>query len=138
MSNIAVVYFSNTGNTEQLAEAVADGAREAGAEVSLFAVSEFDAASVSDFDAYAFGCCACGTEELDEGEFLPVWDEVKGDLADKPVALFGSYGWGGGEYMEVWKSEEAADLNVVGTVTCEGEPDDEALSEAKALGASLA
>lgn len=99
MSKVAVVYWTMSGNTETMANAVADGA--AGADV--YQVSDFDAAKVADYDAFAFGCPAMGSEELDHDEFEPVWDECVKVFGDKPVALFGSYDWGTGEWMETWK-----------------------------------
>lgn len=91
MSKIAVVYWSGTGNTEQMANAVAEGAKEAGAEVSTLTADQFSAAKVAEFDAIAFGCPAMGSEELEYDEFQPMWDEVKETLGDKKVVLFGSY-----------------------------------------------
>lgn len=81
MSKIAVVYWSGTGNTESMAASVADGAREQGAEVDLFQVSDFDASMLENYDALAFGCPAMGSEELESEEFQPLWDEVKTILA---------------------------------------------------------
>ena len=102
MSKIAVVYWTGTGNTEEMANAVAQGAEAAGAEAKAVLVSGFSADEVSDYDAVAFGCPAMGAEELESDEFEPVWEACKGVLGQKPVALFGSYGWGGGEWMDSW------------------------------------
>lgn len=137
MSKVAVVFWSGTGNTETMAASVESGATGAGAEVSVFAASDFSADMVGDFDAYAFGCPATGAEELEDSEFAPMFDSVKESLGDKKVALFGSYGWGGGEYMETWKSDNDS-LNIVADFTCEGEPDDDALAKCVELGAALA
>ena len=94
MKNVAVVFWSGTGNTEAMAEAVAKGARTAGAAASVIPVGSFDASQVAKFDAFAFGCPAMGSEALEESEFEPVFEDVKGSLAGKSVALFGSYGSG--------------------------------------------
>ena len=128
MGNVAVVYWSGTGNTEAMARSVEESLNSAGAEVALFESSAFCAAEVANFDAFAFGCPACGAEELDEGEFAPMWESVKGELADKKVALFGSYGWGGGEWLETWKGDSEG-VNIVASVACEGEPTDETFAE---------
>ena len=133
MSKVAVVYWTMSGNTETMANAVADGA--AGADV--YQVSDFDAAKVADYDAFAFGCPAMGSEELDQ--FEPVWDECVKVFGDKPVALFGSYDWGTGEWMETWKdAAESAGVNVVDTVIANLDPDEDALAALKELGAALA
>ena len=96
MSKIAVVYWSGTGNTEAMASAVAEGAKEKGAEAVLLTPSEFDSDMLDNFDAVAFGCPAMGAEELEESEFLPMFEACESKLKGKKIALFGSYGWGDG------------------------------------------
>ena len=140
MSKVAVVYWSGTGNTEAMAKAVLRGAQGAGASAQLFPVSDFDAAEAADFDALAFGCPAMGSESLEDSEFEPVFDEVKGSLAGKRVALFGSYGWGDGEWMRSWEENcAAAGITLAAdSVICNDAPDDEAVGACKALGAAIA
>ena len=139
MSKIAVVYWTGTGNTEEMANAVAQGADAAGAEAKAVLVSDFSADEVADYDAVAFGCPAMGAEELESDEFEPVWEACKGILGPKPVALFGSYGWGGGEWMDSWKEDaEAAGLKLVDTLIANEAPDDEAVEACGALGRQLA
>ena len=131
----AVVYWSGTGNTEAMAKAVAEAA---GAE--LFTASEFSAAKADEFDAIAFGCPAMGAEALEESEFEPMFDGVKSHLAGKKVVLFGSYGWGDGEWMRSWEKDCAdAGINLVcDSVTCCEAPDDAALDALRAMGKTLA
>ncbi len=136
MSKVAVVFWSGTGNTETMASSVESGAAGAGAVVSVFQAGSFTADMVSDFDAFAFGCPAQGAEELEDSEFVPMWDSVKDSLADKKVVLFGSYGWGGGEFMETWKSDNDS-VNIVADFTCEGEPDEDSLAKCVELGTAL-
>ena len=139
MSKIAVVYWTGTGNTEEMANAVAQGAEAAGAEAKAVLVSDFSSDEVGDYDAVAFGCPAMGAEELESDEFEPVWEACKGVLGQKPVALFGSYGWGGGEWMDSWKEDaEAAGLKVVDVLIANEAPDDEAVEACGALGRQLA
>ena len=139
MSKIAVVYWTGTGNTEEMANAVAQGAEAAGAEAKAVLVSDFSADEVGDCDAVAFGCPAMGAEELEPDEFEPVWEACKGVLGQKPVALFGSYGWGGGEWMDSWKEDaEAAGLKVVDVLIANEAPDEEAVEACGALGRQLA
>lgn len=139
MSKIAVVYWTGTGNTEEMANAIAQGADAAGAEAKAVLVSDFSADEVADYDAFAFGCPAMGAEELEADEFEPVWEACKGVLGQKPVALFGSYGWGGGEWMDSWKEDaEAAGLKLVDTLIANEAPDDEAVGACGALGRQLA
>ncbi len=131
----AVIYWSGSGNTEAMAKAVADGA---GAE--LFNVSDFSG-DVAEYDRLAFGCPAMGAENLEESEFEPFFAENEGKLSGKKVALFGSYGWGDGEWMREWaervKNDGAVLVNDEGLIVNEA-PDDAALADCKALGAKLA
>lgn len=140
MSKIAVVYWSGTGNTEQMANAVAEGAKEAGAEVSTLTADQFSAAKVAEFDAIAFGCPAMGAETLEEDEFEPMFTGCESALSGKKIALFGSYGWGDGEWMRTWEEDcGAAGINRVSdSVICCEAPDDEALAACRALGRKLA
>ena len=140
MSKVAVVYWSGTGNTEAMARLVLKGAQSAGASAQLFTASDFDAGQVANFDAFAFGCPAMGSEELEDSEFAPMFDAVKGSLGGKKVALFGSYGWGAGDWMNAWEEDCAANgiTLAAGSVICNDAPDDEAESACKALGAALA
>lgn len=134
MSKIAVIYWSGTGNTQQMAEAIANQAH-----ADLFAASEFTADKAANYDAFAFGCSAMGAEQLEEDEFEPMWNAVAPVLGSKKVVLFGSYGWGGGEWMDAWKEEaEAAGLTVVDALIANEAPDDEAVEACQALGRALA
>ena len=139
MSKIAVVFGSGTGNTQAMAQAVAEGATAKGAEVDIVQASDFSADSVAAYDAIAFGCPAMGDEELEGDEFQPMWDAVTPELNGKTIALFGSYDWGTGEWMDTWKDDaEEAGASIAGTVIANNEPDDEAFSACNDLGASLA
>lgn len=140
MSKIAVVYWTGTGNTEMMANAVAEGAKAAGAEVSVFTTSDFSADSAAGFDKFALGCPAMGSEELEDSEFLPLYEQLKPVLSGKKVALFGSYGWGGGEYANSWKENaEAAGLVLVADpLTIEGAPDADGTTKCQELGKALA
>lgn len=100
---IAIVYWSGTGNTKLMAQAALLGAQEKGYEVDLYEAREFTRDQVKDYDGFLFGCPSMGIEILEENEFLPMFEDVLPLLGDKPVLLFGSYGWGQGEWMEDWE-----------------------------------
>lgn len=139
MSKVAVVYWSGTGNTEAMAEFVAEGARAEGAEAEVIACADFSSANLGDFDAFAFGCPAMGAEELESEEFEPMWDDVEPELPGRRVALFGSYDWADGEWMDLWRERaESAGITVISTVIAKDYPDEEATAACKALGAELA
>ncbi len=140
MSKVAVVYWSGTGNTEAMANAVVEGIKGAGAEASLLVCTDFNAGMVKEFDAIAFGCPAMGSEVLEEMDFQPMFDDCATALNGKNIALFGSYGWGNGEWMHSWEKacdEVGANL-VCESVICLEAPDADAEAACKALGAALA
>lgn len=139
MSKIAVVYWSGTGNTEAMANAVVDGASAAGAAAELIVCGDFNASRMDEFDAVAFGCPSMGSEELEESEFAPMFEGVKGKLSGKRIALFGSYGWGDGEWMRNWEESckaLGAELPCE-PVICSGEPEADAIKSLNAIGAEL-
>ena len=140
MSKIAVVYWSGTGNTEAMASAVVEGAKKSGAEVILSTASEFGASMMDEYDAIAFGCPSMGTEQLEESEFEPMFTGCETKLRGKRIALFGSYGWGDGEWMRNWEEQCASDGAVLVTesVICNEAPDDDAQAACAALGKALA
>lgn len=130
----AVIYWSATGNTEAMAKAVAEGA-----EAELFTVSGFTG-SVEDYDAIAFGCPAMGAEVLEEDEFEPFFTNAETKLAGKKVAIFGSYGWGDGEWMRNWEERvKAQGIALVGDagLMLNEMPDDDGLEQCRALGRML-
>ncbi len=139
MSKIAIVYWSGTGNTEEMAKAIAIGVTDAGSEASILTSSEFNSDKLSEFDAVAFGCPAMGAEELEESEFEPMFSELESSLNGKKIALFGSYGWGDGEWMRSWEERcKTAGANLVSDfVICNEAPDDEAIRACKKLGSDL-
>lgn len=139
MSRIAVVYWSGTGNTEAMAKAVAQGISEAGAESVLMPATEFDGVMMDNYDAVAFGCPAMGAEVLEETEFEPMFESCKAKLAGRKIALFGSYGWGDGEWMRNWEEEcKQAGANLAcDSVICNDSPDDAAIAACMELGNCL-
>ena len=141
MSKIAVVYWSGTGNTEAMANEVAEGAKAAGAEVDVLTASEFGADKMDTYDAVAFGCPAMGAEELEDSEFEPMFSDCEGKLGGKKIALFGSYGWGDGEWMRDWadrmKNAGAQLIREEGIIANDA-PEDDVLEELKEAGKELA
>lgn len=137
----AVIYWSSTGNTEAMAQAVAEGAKNAGAEVDLMEVADATVEKALSYDVLALGCPAMGDEELEEGEFEPFFADLEGKLSGKKVALFGSYDWGDGEWMRSWydrTKEAGAELISEEGLIVNNTPDEEGLEACKALGAKLA
>ena len=141
MSKVAVVYWSGTGNTEAMAMAVAEGAKGKGAEVSVITAAEFSPEQVGEYSAIAFGCPSMGSEQLEESEFEPMFTACEGRLSGKNIALFGSYGWGDGQWMRDWV-QRTNDANAV-IYTDEGliineTPDDDGIAKCKEFGKGFA
>ena len=140
MSKIAVVYWSGTGNTQAMAQAVADGIQAKGGEAVLFTAPEFGPEQMDDFSAIAFGCPSMGAEQLEESEFEPMFSACETKLASKKMAIFGSYGWGDGEWMRIWTDRmKEAGASIVGEegLICNNEPDETAKAACEELGKKL-
>ena len=140
MSKVAVVFWSGTGNTEAMANAVIEGAKGAGADAEIVALSDFTPEKIDEYEAVAFGCPSMGAEQLEDTEFEPMFTAIESKLSGKKIALFGSYGWGDGEWMRNWNEQcinDGAQM-ACDSVICNNEPDEAAINECKALGAALA
>ena len=139
MSKVAIVFWSGTGNTQAMAEALESALMQNGAETALLTAAEFTPDMVSSFDAIAFGCPAMGDEVLEETEFDPMFTSVENALQGKKTGLFGSYGWGDGQWMRDWEDRvRAAGAELVADgVIANDAPDDEALASLAALAAAL-
>ena len=126
MNKIAVVYFSGTGNTEMMANAIADGVGEKGVKADVFAAEDFSASMMDDYDVIAFGCPAMGDEELEDSVFLPMFEPCRAKLNGKQIALFGSYDWGDGEWLRNWEQRCRDDGAVIAadSLKCNLTPDD--------------
>ena len=141
MSKVNVIYWSQTGNTAAMAEAVANGINAAGGEAVILDVSSASVDDLKDAAAFAMGCPAMGAEVLEEGEMDPFVSEVEAIAAGKHIGLFGSYGWGDGEWMRDWEERmKNAGADVVGGegIICQEAPDDGAIAECESLGKQLA
>lgn len=139
MSKVAIVFWSGTGNTQAMAEALESALTQNGAETALLTAAEFTPDMVSSFDAIAFGCPAMGDEVLEETEFDPMFTSAESALQGKKTGLFGSYGWGDGQWMRDWEDRvraTGAELVADGVIANDA-PDDEALASLAALAAAL-
>ena len=139
--SISIVYWSGTGNTEAMANALADGIREAGGEAALITVDSVSADALAGEEVFALGCPSMGAEELEESEMEPFVMEVESFAQGKQIGLFGSYGWGDGEWMRDWESRmSSAGAAIVGGegVITQETPDEMALEACRNLGRALA
>ena len=140
MKKVGVFYWSGTGNTQAMAEAIGEGLAKAGVEYDVINISNDPGKSVKDYESLIFGCPSMGSEVLEEAEFEPFFEEAEGSIGGKRVALFGSYGWGDGEWMRLWEDrmKKAGAVLVSEPVICNLTPDDEGVAKCKALGEALA
>ena len=125
MENIAIIYWSGTGNTKIMAEEIAKGITDGGANVELYDVTNFNG-DISKYNKLAFGCPSMGDEVLEECDFEPFFTSIENFLNGKKITLFGSYGWGDGQWMRNWKKrveDKNSNLFNDGLIIC-GEPDD--------------
>ncbi len=138
---VKVIYWSQTGNTQSMAEAVVEGVKEAGKEAEAVFVTNASVDDLKDAKAFALGCPAMGAEVLEESSMDPFVSQVEAIASGKKVALFGSYGWGDGQWMRDWEDRmKAAGAEIIDRegLICQETPDDSVLAECKALGKSLA
>ena len=141
MDKIYVVYWSQSGNTAAMADAVGQGITEAGKEAEVIEVSSASLDALKEEKAFALGCPAMGAEVLEESEMEPFVAEVESFAAGKTIALFGSYGWGDGEWMRTWAERmEQAGAQIVGGegLICHGTPGADAIDECESLGREVA
>jgi len=140
MANVAIIYWSGSGNTEMMAQAVKTGAEQGGSKVDLFDVDQFDVNDLKNYDGFLFGCPAMGDEELEEGSFEPFFASAESQLKDVPVGLFGSYGWGDGAWMRSWQERvqnDGAKLFGDGLII-ENTPDDDGIAACEQFGREFA
>lgn len=141
MDKIYVVYWSQTGNTESMANAIAAGIKEAGKEAAVVTPSEISADDLNNASVYALGSPAMGAEGIEEEEMEPLVSAIEANVSGKKIALFGSYGWGDGEWMRSWVERmTAAGATVIGgeDAICQDAPDGDMEAKLAALGKELA
>ena len=141
MDKVYVVYWSQSGNTQAMAEAIGKGVTAAGKEAAVQFVSEASVEDLKNVKGFALGCPAMGAEVLEEMEMEPFVCGLEGFVAGKAIALFGSYGWGDGQWMRDWVDRmSAAGANIVNGegLMCQEMPDEEVLSDCENLGRQLA
>ena len=139
MSKVLIVYVTTTGNTEKMANSIAEGAKASGADVTLKTVGDASVSELADYDVIAFGSPAMGAEVLEEAEMEPFFSDAEGKISGKKVAVFGSYDWGDGEWLRTWEERcKAAGADVIASVKAHHEPDDDAIAECREFGGKLA
>ena len=135
MNKISLVYYSSTGNTYSMAKAIEEGIIEAGGKVTVYKASEMNKDDILSSDVIAMGSPAMGAEVIDENYLLPFMEEDGPKFKGKKVYIFGSYGWGGGEYADNWKAQlEGFGANIVAMpILANEEPNEEELAQLKEI-----
>lgn len=134
----SVIYWSGTGNTEAMANEIASKLKELGADTKLVSVEEASIDDAKEAELLALGCPAMGAEELEEDYFRPYFDSIKDIIKDKKLAIFGSYEWNSGEWMDLWKKEcEDDGIAVIDALIAYDHPDAEALEKCRELAEKL-
>jgi len=140
MSKVAVIYWSGTGNTEAMAKAIVEAMKGSSESVELFNVDDITAVDAAKYDSLALGCPSMGGEVLEEMSFDPFFTALESKLSGKKIALFGSYGWGDGEWMREWQGR----VDMAGAMLFEegliinDTPDASGLAECNAFGVRFA
>ena len=135
-----VIYWSQTGNTQEMAEAVGAGIEEAGSVAKVISVADARVDMIKDAETFALGCPAMGAESLEDAEMEPFVTELESFASGKKIALFGSYGWGGGEWMRDWEQrmKDAGAQIIDGEgVICNEAPDEDTLTKCRELGKKM-
>lgn len=141
MNKTAIIYWSGTGNTEAMAVSVLEGAKSANPDTALFTVSEISPDEALTYDTLILGCPAMGAEVLEEDEFEPFFTAIEGKISGKNIALFGSYGWGDGEWMREWEKrviDAGATLKYGEGLIINEMPDDDGMEKCKEFGKTVA
>ena len=136
--NLLILYWSQTGNTEKMAQIFKDECESKGSKVEMVFSDDYQNCKIDNFDVIAFGCPAMGDEELEDTSFEPMFSDLENKLNDKKIALFGSYEWNNGEWMGFWKERCAKNnLNVIDTVICYDTPDENSTNDIKKFADNL-
>lgn len=138
--DIKIVYWSGTGNTRVMAEAIAEGVKSAGGEPILIHVADADVSELASEDSFALGCPSMGAEQLEESEMEPFVESLVPLAKGKKILLFGSFGWGDGEWMRDWEERmKNAGATLIGDegIIVNEMPDDEAMNECRNAGREL-
>ncbi len=140
MSKVTIIYWSGTGNTEVMAEAIASGVNEAGSTAEVVSVENASKDMVVKAKTIAFGCPSMGAEVLEEELMEPFIESLSDiDFSDKSVALFGSYDWGDGEWMRNWEEQmQGFGAKLIGSgLIIRLSPDASGVEQCKSLGSQL-
>ena len=140
MKEIMIAYWSGTGNTAAMAAILGKGIQDGGATAKVVSVEDIKADDLKDYPVFALGCPSMGNETLEETYMEDFVTEVESFASGKKIGLFGSYGWGDGEWMRLWEKrcDDAGMMFACDYVICNEAPDDEAKEACAKLGAALA
>lgn len=134
-NKINIIFWSGTGNTESMAQAIFEGSKKGG-NSKLLTVDKSTLEDVKEADVLFLGCPSMGVEELEESEMEPFMESISNDISDKKVVLFGSYGWGDGEWMQEWEQriKNCGGIIIEESIICNEFPEEDVLKQLTSLG----
>lgn len=141
MNKVYIIFWTQSGNTGAMASAIGEGVKEAGKEPIFLSPSEANIEELKSLPAFAMGCPAMGAEVLEESEMEPFVEGIENIVSGKKLVLFGSYGWGDGQWMRDWVERmNGVGATIIGNegVIAQGAPGDEETSLCKEIGKTLA
>jgi flavorubredoxin len=95
MAKVLIVYATRTGETQNIAELIAEGIRFGGHQAQAASVKEIkNEADLNGYDGYVFGSATYHGEML-QGMKTFLFLAENADLQGKAGGAFGSYGWSG-------------------------------------------
>ena len=138
-NKINIIFWSGTGNTEAMAEAIHNGSNKS-ENSKLLTVDKATIDDVKEADVLFLGCPSMGVEELEESEMEPFMESISKDISGKKIVLFGSYGWGDGEWMQNWEQriKDCGGIIIEDSVICNEAPEEDNLNHLKSLGEKYA
>ena len=140
MKKVSIIYWSNGGNVEIMANAIAEGASRGDVEVETNNVADSSLEDVLNSDAVAFGSPAMINDEIEEIDMKPFIESLKGiDINNKPLVLFGSCGWRETTFIDKWQEQmKEFGFNVIGKIVVRDSVEKKDIQRSKELGKLLA
>ena len=140
MKKVSIIYWSNGGNVEIIANAICEGASIGDVEVETKNVADSSLEDVLNSDAVAFGSPAMINDEIEEIDMKPFIESLKGiDINNKPLVLFGSCGWRETTFIDKWQEQmKEFGFNVIGKIVVRDSVEKKDIQRSKELGKLLA
>ena len=139
MKKVSIIYWSNGGNVELIANAISEGAISDEVEVDTRHVADASIEEVLEADAVAFGSPAMINDSIEEIDMKPFINSLKElNIRNKPLILFGACGWRDTKFIDKWECEmKDYGFDVLGKLVVRDSVEKEDLMKARELGKLL-